>query len=58
MEFNKHLPGKREVYEPNPLNRQDGMQPNATGFTAYFSTSERKQAFAMSVLEVLSSQPG
>jgi len=25
-----------QVYEPNPLNMPDGMQPNATGFFKYF----------------------
>jgi len=45
----------KEVYEPNPLHLPDGMQPNASGFYNYFSSSEKRQAFAMILLEVLSS---
>ena len=50
-----HTSAPNQMQEPNPLNRHDGMQPNASGFQQFFSTSWKKQEFAMLILDILSS---
>ena len=43
--------------EPNPLNKPNGLQPNASAFQEFFSSSYRRQEFALILLELLSSHP-
>ena len=43
--------------EPNPLNRQDGLQPNASAFFQFFCSSWKRQDFSLLVLDILSSNP-
>ena len=48
---------RNAINEPNPLNKPNGLQPNASAFQEFFSSSFKRQDFALILLELLSSHP-
>lgn len=56
--FTSSLQAQNILNEPNPLNKPDGLQPNASAFHEFFSSTWKTQEFVMILLEILSAARG